>query len=152
MAGRIWYFNSHPHEEDDKLPLFATILAWLFQLTSSRGGWQVYMKPYDDFDAFQLTSSRGGWPDWDNEQWRYKHFNSHPHEEDDIVWSCKALHHFISTHILTRRMTAIVLVASVVVLYFNSHPHEEDDERTKGIVLDDELFQLTSSRGGWQQF
>ena len=33
----------------------------------------------------------------------------------------------ISTHILTKRMTAISRIAPAIVLYFNSHPHEEDD-------------------------
>ena len=33
------------------------------------------------------------------------YFNSHPHEEDDVFRSCGRLRYYISTHILTRRMT-----------------------------------------------
>ena len=34
----------------------------------------------------------------------------------------------ISTHILTKRMTAVTTAALQNWRYFNSHPHEEDDE------------------------
>ena len=55
-----------------------------------------------------------------------EHFNSHPHEEDDIS---KQLY-------------------KTVVNNFNSHPHEEDDSC---VVQEESLlsvFQLTSSRRG----
>ena len=33
----------------------------------------------------------------------------------------------ISTHSLTKRLTAVVLICSILLLYFNSQPHEEAD-------------------------
>ena len=38
-----------------------------------------------------------------------EHFNSHPHEEDDLT----------------------SFMESVEIAYFNSHPHEEDDSNFK---------------------
>ena len=55
------------------------------------------------------------------------HFNSHPHEEDDNYYCRCSFTCFISTHILTKRMTALVLLVKCSTHYFNSHPHEEDD-------------------------
>ena len=59
----------------------------------------------DTASLFQLTSSRGGWHCY--EQWIgcRAHFNSHPHEEDDVNPSLSTPVIRISTHILTRRMT-----------------------------------------------
>ena len=120
-----------------------------FQLTSSRRGWhfphvfliswiiisthiltkRMTSKAEKIFlsSVFQLTSSRRGWQRQRKTKPLGKHFNSHPHEEDDA----HVVHLFrvdsISTHILTKRMT------------------ELDEEETKK-----ETFQLTSSRRGWQ--
>ena len=102
-------------------------------------------------DIFQLTSSRRGWLIF---FWFYLsiffYFNSHPHEEDDSVRYNLKRHE----------------------VYFNSHPHEEDDCGRGGLDWDDVisthiltkrmtqsyqllryllLFQLTSSRRGWQR-
>ena len=76
-----------------------------FQLTSSRRGWQSKQPTVSVAWTFQLTSSRRGW-----------HFS-------DIRILCK---NTISTHILTKRMTASAPI-KVSRIYFNSHPHEEDD-------------------------
>ena len=125
------------------------------------------------------------------------HFNSHPHKEDDGRWLytiflgslfqltssqggwlvffflSSSSASFISTHILTRRMTvSAAIVASVSCPYFNSHPHKEDDLLYMGVdeewlyfnshphKEDDHtktvsencgiIFQLTSSQGGWR--
>ena len=77
------YFNSHPHEEDDGIPLL--------------------------IPGYRL------------------HFNSHPHEEDDS-FSLLLFRDFtyISTHILTKRMTTYKTYQAAYT-----------------------LFQLTSSRRGW---
>ena len=74
-----------------------------------------------------------------------------------------------STHILTRRMTIILLCTYIAVEVFNSHPHKEDDElfdkicscvnfsthiltrrMTTGsvVLICISVFQLTSSQGG----
>ena len=66
-----------------------------------------------------------------------------------------ALYHlsrqFISTHILTRRMTCFLFfVFFVSIVYFNSHPHKEDDSfRCYCCICIMSIFQLTSSQGGW---
>ena len=100
------------------------------------------------------------------------HFNSHPHEEDDLLlhWNIVFFHistHIltrrmtnkddtldtlfnISTHILTRRMTSIGSYFWISAGDFNSHPHEEDDDFSAKMNLLKYSFQLTSSRGGWQ--
>ena len=104
---RIKHFNSHPHEEDDTLFSLYIFIHWLFQLTSSRRGW-LRVSSYYYVIHF--------------------HFNSHPHEEDDQLsregctekgifqltssrrgWLVRvrpiAQNVAISTHILTKRMT-----------------------------------------------
>ena len=58
------------------------------------------------------------------------YFNSHPHEEDDLMNSLNGMNVVISTHILTKRMT------------------EKPVDNSEQI----EEFQLTSSRRGWLQF
>ena len=40
---------------------------------------------------------------------------------------------FISTHILTKRMTPTVYTVPLHFSHFNSHPHEEDDRRQEVI-------------------
>ena len=54
------YFNSHPHEEDDFI-LYKQTWNTIFQLTSSRRGWQAYRELIERDVLFQLTSSRRGW-------------------------------------------------------------------------------------------
>ena len=57
------------------------------------------------------------------------HFNSHSHEEDNLILSSASSTIIeISTHILTKRMTAPTIHSVSTQKYFNSHPHEEDDE------------------------
>ena len=77
----------------------------IFQLTSSRRGWQIAIYNYvicssisthiltkrmteldeeeTKKETFQLTSSRRGWQSTNWFVANTKHFNSHPHEEDD---------------------------------------------------------------------
>ena len=97
------------------------------------------------------------------------YFNSHPHEEDDSIFANRWENFVISTHILTRRMTLQHTLDEDNPVYFNSHPHEEDDlssemsSSTLSIsthiltrrmttrnsqIVRQEIFQLTSSRGG----
>ena len=99
----------------------------LFQLTSSRRGWQLLCGVLLRMQLFQLTSSRRGWhPLLSCHQFR-RYFNSHPHEEDDQErHECQCLF-LISTHILTKRMTGFGWFLGLKRNDFNSHPHEEDD-------------------------
>ena len=164
-----------------------------FQLTSSRGGWHGQVPRLLKDKVFQLTSSRGGWLRALLNRLIRKYFNSHPHEEDDNQHQCYNFSFHISTHILTRRMTAYSCSCGVSFIfqltssrggwlqkgkegdeieYFNSHPHEEDDTPVALSSSDNEnfnshpheeddsvealqndmteVFQLTSSRGGWR--
>ena len=99
----------------------------VFQLTSSRGGWLTETSRFLKLKSFQLTSSRGGWRLWLLTVYLLRHFNSHPHEEDDLCNARNPEQRSISTHILTRRMTKTISSSFVY-----------------------SLFQLTSSRGGWR--
>ena len=123
-----YYFNSHPHEEDDKtcfifvtfksisthiltkrmtVTVRTTAQHSLFQLTSSRRGWLTETEPLEDGEVFQLTSSRRGWLIFIFHKCIMFYFNSHPHEEDDsrLTVSNAVPGLSISTHILTKRMT-----------------------------------------------
>ena len=100
----------------------------IFQLTSSRRGWRHLIQFRYTGRKFQLTSSRRGWHKHNKKSPNPLHFNSHPHEEDDNFentgmsstyifqltssrrgWRQKSflsdLTVYISTHILTKRMT-----------------------------------------------
>ena len=142
-------FNSHPHEEDDLVyPVqfhFNNISTHILtkRMTFTRQMLSNTVK-------FQLTSSRRGWRVITASKMWKQYFNSHPHEEDDGFPQCAFQSDtFISTHILTKRMTVSIpqlyiiysisthiltkrmtngdaLIISTIV-YFNSHPHEEDD-------------------------
>ena len=123
--------------------------AQIFQLTSSRRGWQdtaANIMAYINISThiltkrmtkeginngietvFQLTSSRRGWRTAAAGTEPKQYFNSHPHEEDD------------NTDCQEWQTTS----------HFNSHPHEEDDIRTPRHPNSFPLFQLTSSRRGW---
>ena len=150
QRSRVMHFNSHPHEEDD----FRACLDGRREDISTH----ILTKRMTESPElhrcrviFQLTSSRRGWRFSKILALIAVHFNSHPHEEDDQV------------EMATRYMT----------LHFNSHPHEEDDESSYGAICGQFIsthiltkrmtnqkftlktfivFQLTSSRRGWQQF
>ena len=114
------YFNSHPHEEDDCEKYFDPENARLFQLTSSRRGWHrghnvtagcqhFNSHPHEEDDVkiiMSLISAR--------------HFNSHPHEEDDTHWIGAFRFFFISTHILTKRMTSC-FVKLFIIWHISTH-------------------------------
>ena len=121
------YFNSHPHEEDDRLqesPRLAQIISThiltkrMTYRTGSLGHYSVistHILTKRMTDLYRLgkatklisthiltkrmTISTMCFPVW------HVHFNSHPHEEDDRSWSSVCWADSISTHILTKRMT-----------------------------------------------
>ena len=125
----------------------------IFQLTSSRRGWPSRIWEWLLDTIFQLTSSRRGWrckrhskrteqhfnshPHEEDDhlplslRMKKDYFNSHPHEEDDFHGYCKWMYLYISTHILTKRMTEHVVSIWNTTKHFNSHPHEEDDSNFK---------------------
>ena len=123
----------------------------LFQLTSSRRGWRYVCFILTDFYCtFQLTSSRRGWPAPSftaNCEYLFQLTSSR--RGWLLLSELPVLCKYISTHILTKRMTVSVkkLITSStfqltssrrgwqilleyffeLIQYFNSHPHEEDD-------------------------
>ena len=143
-------FNSHPHEEDDMSNVSSPFGRLVFQLTSSRRGWRrnnrrLFYRKYISTHILtkRMTLRRN------TKELVPMYFNSHPHEEDDVI----------------------DIANSLETIYFNSHPHEEDDDiffsfffciiisthiLTKRMtslpficVIENWIFQLTSSRRGW---
>ena len=144
----------------------------IFQLTSSRRGWQVlaicYGKPicisthiltkrmteyllmFLFFCIFQLTSSRRGW-----RSTAYAGVNSTLFQ---LTSSRRGWHWTSSGSELdipfqltsSRRGWPFYITLSNTSNYFNSHPHEEDDCRKYPGSRLQNTFQLTSSRRGWQ--
>ena len=122
-----FYFNSHPHEEDDMahdFDLYAGCISThiltkrmthsdnpqvtisTFQLTSSRRGWHYEVLCYLEKKIFQLTSSRRGWPTKHQVffQWYIFQLTSSRRGWQDR-WAYANNGYMISTHILTKRMT-----------------------------------------------
>ena len=83
----LLYFNSQPHEEADRISSCFAFVIVEFQLTASRRGWLLAFPHFTRDFVFQLTASRRGW-----------------HERMRLlgVWED------ISTHSLTKRLTAIL--------------------------------------------
>ena len=104
--GAEWYFNSHPHEEDD-----------LTRVTDTAKDWYFNSHPHEEDDRDRGRSGTGDC-----------HFNSHPHEEDDenkdSQW-CMEGHFNSHPH---EEDDVLVFYKPAILVYFNSHPHEEDDE------------------------
>ena len=99
---------------------------------------------------FQLTASRRGWRRTQNVNQKSGYFNSQPHEEADPVQSCRNIIFSISTHSLTKRLTAAHTSVNCCPSYFNSQPHEEADSTEWNGLTMWKVFQLTASRRGWQ--
>ena len=100
----------------------------LFQLTASRRGWRKLSDCLKNARKFQLTASRRGWRWWLITPWSTPVFQLTASRRG---WLC--LHYirrdwvFISTHSLTKRLTATWWWYSCRYVYFNSQPHEEAD-------------------------
>ena len=125
-----YYFNSHPHEEDDRKCLIFYFKTEIFQLTSSRRGWQYtlyFLFNCVNISTHILTKRMTSFP---RTCQCIHHFNSHPHEEDDYVKTCnlRTLTHFNShPHEEDDPAKSCKFLTNG---YFNSHPHEEDDGLT----------------------
>ena len=132
------------------------VLVWIetyneqFQLTSSRRGWQQEKKDKMHMSLFQLTSSRRGWRDHSWQSHDESYFNSHPHEEDDIIQNFPAPSGNISTHILTKRMTVWRDVTMTDKEAFQLTSSRRGWPPNCRRIRQREAFQLTSSRRGWQ--
>ena len=143
------YFNSHPHEEDDRciehFEMSEDISTHI--LTKRMTPFKKIFRHWTDISTHILTKRM------------------------TVLEVVASWEKGISTHILTKRMTFKQYFVYSYCLYFNSHPHEEDD----GYLSDENyiydisthiltkrmtfccnncscnhiLFQLTSSRRGW---
>ena len=124
------HFNSHPHEEDDGWVIMIPMPSQAFQLTSSRRGWQCATALVGLEPTFQLTSSRRGWL-WLWVEYRWdKNFNSHPHEEDDFMAPQICINAIFQLTSSRRGWRSELQHSDILQAYFNSHPHEEDDHLT----------------------
>ena len=123
----IIYFNSHAHVERDGCARLLQIYQESFQLTRSRGAWQLtLLSPFRPL-SFQLTRSRGAWL-------TLELFVNLPRifqlTRSRGAWlKCGAFLSlfYISTHTLTWSVTLQTSLANVIF-----------------------TFQLTRSRGAWQ--
>ena len=79
----MYYFNSHPHEEDDFYAACIDVRCAYFN-----------SHPHEEDDGSIKFLWIVG-----------LYFNSHPHEEDDKKVTGEVSRYYISTHILTKRMT-----------------------------------------------
>ena len=109
--------------------LFVLSQHWnIFQLTSSRRGWQFLLCFYTHCVLFQLTSSRRGWLAAIQEFSAKEFISTHILTKRMTSFSYSLFRlSTISTHILTKRMTVSNGTQGEKRKYFNSHPHEEDD-------------------------
>ena len=101
-----YYFNSHPHEEDDGILPFLRktgegisthILTKRMTLRTARRYCVVSISTHILTKRMTVRSIR-------RRTW-FLYFNSHPHEEDDTAPPLWRGVFIISTHILTKRMT-----------------------------------------------
>ena len=102
------YFNSHPHEEDDKV---YSGQKFLRQISTHILTKRMTVQAADSISCVNISThiltKRMTFLRHQDPLQKY-HFNSHPHEEDDGIsqWKFNGIN--ISTHILTKRMTAIL--------------------------------------------
>ena len=161
-------FNSHPHKEDDyyrqRTLRSRSISTHILTRRMTR-----LMRKTLHYWKFQLTSSQGGWRDFCNQLYSSEYFNSHPHKEDDNTFGRQSandddfnshphkddislcgtfLRMYISTHILTRRMT-YVPVANRADIDISTHILTRRMTFRAGRGTEGNRFQLTSSQGGW---
>ena len=105
MNNGNYFFNSHPHKEDDR---------------SIRG----HVNP-KDFSTHILTRRMTILNYWKLSQ---EDFSTHILTRRMTAGLSTYVNQiFFSTHILTRRMTSAQLMENNPQKFFNSHPHKEDD-------------------------
>ena len=145
----IGYFNSHAHVERDEM---FSYFVNKFGISTHTLTWSVTLKVQKPlfYNVFQLTRSRGAWHSGFATGTNYQDFNSHAHVERDKI---------TDSNLKT-------------CWYFNSHAHVERDRNSGKGRFEWEIsthtltwsvtqilaeffskipFQLTRSRGAWQQ-
>ena len=144
-------FNSRPHEEVDVLRESAACNTIVSTHDLTRRSTIIHYSSLPTV-MFQLTTSRGGRPSAAKRKRNVRCFNSRPHEEVDCSVYCWVCTSSVSTHDLTRRSTLFNIQNGCVQFCFNSRPHEEVDVVVPSNADASKVFQLTTSRGGRQQF
>ena len=174
QAHKWGYFNSHPHEEDD-------VKAW-YVISTCPISTHILTKRMTVYNCPSWTRTNISTHILTKRMTLrvlflyhlYEYFNSHPHEEDDEFQSWKNISIFrISTHILTKRMTPVDalewldrLISTHILTKRMTKANGADGyagdisthiltkRMTKFLSKKNRcsIFQLTSSRRGWQQF
>ena len=122
----------------------------LFQLTASQGGWQGRYRSIQTNMVFQLTASQGGWLVTREKSYVVEMISTHSLTRRLTAFDVRATQYvIISTHSLTRRLTWIWIWIRDIS-HFNSQPHKEADNKTREDCVAWDVFQLTASQGGWQ--
>ena len=147
----------------------------VFQLTSSRRGWQLWSIHWNSERGISthILTKRMTMTEKGRRTWNF-YFNSHPHEEDDDSLRLLNCHADISTHILTKRMTITAVffqkttdISTHILTKRMTHSLniEVNCENISTHILTKRMtlvkhwietfklqFQLTSSRRGWRIF
>ena len=144
------YFNSQPHKEADDKTIFSTRPYSAFQLTASQGGWLEEAFRGGDTHAFQLTASQGGWRLMAYAMNWWIEISTHSLTRRltayiDVYYRQK----IISTHSLTRRLTTMLMVM-LSYLLFQLTASQGGWRCYNNSANDWRRFQLTASQGGWQ--
>ena len=122
----------------------------VFQLTASQGGWPTALYQMSGSGSFQLTASQGGWLVTREKSYVVEMISTHSLTRRLTAFDVRATQYvIISTHSLTRRLTWIWIWIRDIS-HFNSQPHKEADNKTREDCVAWDVFQLTASQGGWQ--
>ena len=126
------------------------LLLSIFQLTSSRRGWPLGKIDVEVAELFQLTSSRRGWQPACLVVFAVKIFQLTSSRRGWLGYLRHGLQrNGISTHILTKRMTFCYRVYFVIKI-ISTHILTKRMTLDGALIRADSIFQLTSSRRGWQ--
>ena len=123
-----FYFNSHPHKEDDSLSSIFQENIRHFNSHPHKEDDGGTLTLGGDNNTFQLTSSQGGWLVDSLQHSQAVYFNSHPHKEDDFSASFRSSISHIFQLTSSQGGWPILFFFHSLELYFNSHPHKEDDK------------------------
>ena len=95
-------------------------------------------QPHEEADGRIMKSS-----------WLHIHFNSQPHEEADESFIWVSCIRYISTHSLTKRLTAVKFIVKGAIIFqlTASRRGWQDGRKNYSITI---AFQLTASRRGWR--
>ena len=107
---------------------FKVLSSFIFQLTSSQGGWRILAAPWMAVNYFNSHPHKEDDVFSYTPQGAISNFNSHPHKEDDVKFftRTKQRRKYFNSHPHKEDDVRFGLF-SMITLYFNSHPHKEDD-------------------------